>query len=108
LPGVASGDFIISVALTEPNVGSNAASLETVATARDDGYVLSGTKYFISNANVSDALLVFAQVTDDSGKPAATMFLVPRGTPGMEIGRRIRALGHNANPIFEVRFDECW
>lgn len=108
LPGVARGDLVVSVALTEPNVGSDAAALETVAAPVDGGYVLSGTKYFISNANVSDALLVFAQVKNpETGKPAATMFLVRKGSPGMEIGRRIKALGHGANPIFEVRFNDC-
>ncbi|MCC7086257.1 MAG: acyl-CoA dehydrogenase, partial [Pirellulales bacterium] len=52
--------------------------------------------------------LVFAQVADrTTGKPAATMFLVPKGSSGMKVGRRIKALGHGANPIFEVRFDHC-
>jgi alkylation response protein AidB-like acyl-CoA dehydrogenase len=109
LPGVASGDLVVSVALTEPNVGSDAGALETTATPTDAGYILSGTKMFISNANVSDALLVFAQVVDErSGRPAATMFLVPKGTSGMNIGRRIKALGHGANPIFEVNFEDCF
>lgn len=109
LPGVASGDLVVSVALTEPNVGSDAGALETAATPTDAGYILSGTKIFISNANVSDALLVFARVVDgQSGKPAATMFLVPKGTSGMNIGRRIKALGHGANPIFEVNFEGCF
>ncbi len=109
LPGVACGDLVVSVALTEPNVGSDAAALETVATPTDGGYLLSGTKIFISNANVSDALLVFAQVvSQETGKPAATMFIVPKGTPGMEVGRRIKALGHGANPIFEVHFKDCY
>lgn len=109
LPGVARGDLVVSVALTEPNIGSDAGAIETEANAIEGGYVLNGTKSFISNANVSDALLVFARTdAGEDARPAATMFIVPKGTTGMELGRRLPALGHGANPIFEVILKDCF
>jgi alkylation response protein AidB-like acyl-CoA dehydrogenase len=109
LPRVARGEFITAVALTEPNVGSDAAALETTATPVDGGYVLSGTKLFITNADVADALLVFARTAScDEKQHTATMFIVNKGSPGMVLVRRIKALAHGANPIWELKFERCF
>lgn len=109
LPRVASGDFITAVAMTEPNVGSDAAALETVAEPGGGGYLLSGTKLFITNADVADALLVFARTAPAGEKRhVATMFIVDKGAVGMTLVRRIRTLAHAANAVWEIRFERCF
>lgn len=109
LPRVASGDFITAVAMSEPNVGSDATSLETYAEPVEGGYSISGTKLFITNADVADALLVFARTAASGEKRrVATMFIVNKGSPGMSLVRKIKALAHSANPIWEIKFQQCF
>lgn len=109
LPGIASGDLISAFALTEPNAGSDAASLETKARPVDGGYVLSGTKLFITNAHDADAILVYAATKQDGdARNTVTVFLVEKGAEGMRLGQRFKTLAHGANPIWEIVFDNCF
>ncbi len=90
------GEAIGCFALTEPGAGSDAASLQTRADRRDDGYVLSGTKHWITNGGVADVALVFANADPDRGKDGITAFLIEtdrkgllrQPMPGIELGHR--------------------
>jgi acyl-CoA dehydrogenase len=106
LPRLASGELIASFALTEPEAGSDAASLRTAARRDGDHYVLNGTKRFITNAPEAGIFTVMAR-TDPATKGASgiTAFLVERGTPGLSIGKWDKKMGqkgaHTADVVFE-------
>lgn len=85
LPGLADGTSKMAFAITEPDAGSNTHLISTTARRDGDDWVLSGSKYYISGVEESDAVLVVARTgrTDD-GKPLMSLFIVPVGTPGLE------------------------
>lgn len=84
LGGIAGGEVIGSVAFTEPEVMNNLACIRTCADREGDEWVLQGTKAFVSNANLTDQILVLA-VTNDYGRHGLTVFVVPRTAAGVEI-----------------------
>jgi acyl-CoA dehydrogenase len=106
LPRLAAGDLIGSFALTEPEAGSDAASLRTTARRDGDHYVLNGTKRFITNAPHAGIFTVMAR-TDPTIKGASgiSAFVVEAGTPGVSVGKVDRKMGqkgaHTADVIFE-------
>lgn len=106
LPQLASGEMMASFALTEPDAGSDAASLTTKATREGDGFVLNGTKRFITNAIHAGVFTVFARTgTRDAGANGISAFLVERGTPGLTVAKPYRKMGfagsHESDVIFE-------
>lgn len=108
LPRLASGEIIGSFALTEPGSGSDAVSLRTSAKRIGNGYVLNGTKRFITNAPQAGLFTVFAR-TDES-KPGAdgiSAFLVEAGTPGLSLGQPDRKMGQHGAHTSDVIFDDC-
>jgi len=108
LPRLASGEIIGSFALTEPGSGSDAASLRTSAQRTGNGYVLNGTKRFITNAPQAGLFTVFART--DEKKPGAdgiSAFLVEAGTPGLSLGRPDRKMGQHGAHTSDVIFDGC-
>lgn len=74
-------------ALTEPGAGSDVASISTTARRVPGGYVLSGTKCFITNGGVADMYVTFATVDKTLGRRGLTCFLIEKGTPGLVIGK---------------------
>ncbi|MBL8551827.1 MAG: acyl-CoA dehydrogenase family protein [Hyphomonadaceae bacterium] len=107
LPGLAKMDLIASYCLTEPNAGSDAASLRT--SARADGnahYVLNGAKAFISGGGFSDLYVVMAR-TGEEGPKGVSTFLVEAGTPGLSFGKAEEKMGWRAQPTALVQFDDC-
>jgi alkylation response protein AidB-like acyl-CoA dehydrogenase len=107
LPGLASGTQTMSFAITEPDAGSNTHALTTTARRDGDGYVISGTKYWISGADQADAILV---VTRDADAPAGrdtpmSMFVVPAGSPGLTM-HAIEAELVQPEKQFTVFFDQ--
>lgn len=85
LPKIASGDMILTLALTEPSAKYDAASIKTTAVARDDAYVINGTKLFVPDANVADVLLCVARTKDGADpQDGITIFLVGTRTPGVK------------------------
>jgi acyl-CoA dehydrogenase len=94
LPRIASGDVVASFALTEPEAGSDPADLVTTARQDGDGWVLNGTKRYITNAPLADLFLVFARTDPDAkGAKGISCFLVPRDTPGLEVGPKDHKMG---------------
>lgn len=108
VPGIVRGDTVVAVAMTEPGAGSDLASIEMRATRDGEGFVLSGSKMFITNGATAD-LFVVAAKTDSSAKPSRgiSLFLVPRGTPGFSVGRRLEKMGWRSSDTAELWFDEC-
>jgi acyl-CoA dehydrogenase len=84
LPAVARGEKIAAFALTEPESGSDVASIATRAEAIEDGYVLNGEKAFISNGGIADFYVVFARTGEAPGAKGLSAFIVDRGTPGLD------------------------
>ena len=108
LPRLASGELISSFALTEPEAGSDAASLRTSARRDGDHYIFNGTKRFITNSPEAGIFTVMART--DPAKPGAagiSAFLVERGTPGLQIGPPDRKMGQKGTHTADVMFDDC-
>ncbi|PKM23040.1 MAG: acyl-CoA dehydrogenase [Gammaproteobacteria bacterium HGW-Gammaproteobacteria-14] len=103
-PGLTSGERLASYCLTEPNAGSDAASLKTQARRDGDDYVLSGTKAFISGAGSTDALVLMAR-TGAGGPKGVSCFLVPADAPGISYGRNEDKMGWKSQPTRQVILD---
>jgi alkylation response protein AidB-like acyl-CoA dehydrogenase len=95
-----------SYCLTEPDSGSDAASLKTRAIRQRDHYVLDGAKAFISGGGLSDIYVVMAR-TGEAGARGISCFLVENGTPGLSFGAPERKLGWHSQPTAMVMFDQC-
>jgi acyl-CoA dehydrogenase len=108
LPALASGELIASFALTEPEAGSDAASLRTTARREGDHYVVNGTKRFITNAPQAGLFTLMAR-TDPSNKGAGgvSAFIVERNTPGITIGKPDKKMGQRGAHTADVIFDNC-
>jgi acyl-CoA dehydrogenase len=108
LPRLASGELIGSFALTEPDAGSDAASLRTTARRDGDSYVLNGTKRYITNAPHAGVFTVMAR-TDMSkvGASGVSAFIIESGLPGLSLGKPERKMGQQGAPVCDVIFTEC-
>jgi acyl-CoA dehydrogenase len=108
LPKLASGETIASFALTEPEAGSDAASLRTSAIREGDDYVVNGTKRFITNANRAGMFTLLAR-TDPLKKGASgiSAFIVPADTKGVSIGKPEKKMGQQGAHICDVNFDNA-
>jgi len=108
LPRLASGELIASFALTEPDSGSDAASLRTSAVRDGDVYILNGTKRYISNAPEAGVFTVMAR-TDPNSKGAGgiSAFLVEAGAPGLSLGKRDIKMGQKGAHTCDVIFENC-
>ncbi|MBK6614580.1 acyl-CoA dehydrogenase family protein [Ottowia sp.] len=108
LPRLASGELTGAFALTEPEAGSDAASLRTSARRDGDHYVLNGTKCFITNAPIAGLFTVMARTDpDDLSARGVTAFLVERGMPGLSTGPAYRKMGQAGSPVSEVHMADC-
>ena len=106
LPGIASGEIITSFALTEPEAGSDSASVQTRARREGDHYVLDGTKRYITNAGKAHLFTVMARTNPDvKGAGGVSAFLVPRDTPGVTIGKSEKKMGQHGAHIHDVIFE---
>jgi len=108
LPRMASGEMIASFALTEPEAGSDAASLRTSAIRDGDHYVVNGTKRFITNAPQADVFTLMAR-TDPANKGAGgvSAFIVDARSPGISLGRKDRKMGQRGAHTCDVIFENC-
>jgi alkylation response protein AidB-like acyl-CoA dehydrogenase len=104
IPRLLRGEILGSFALSEPNVGSDPAALETRAERRGDGWVINGAKRFIGNAGLSDVYIVFAR-TGDAGPRGVSAFLVDGHAPGVS-AERLRTMGMPGWQLGAPRFDD--
>jgi alkylation response protein AidB-like acyl-CoA dehydrogenase len=107
LPGIASGELITAIAMTEPGIGSDLASMATTAVRDGSCYLVNGSKTFITNGINSD-LVITAVKTDPSQRHRGiSLLVVERGTPGFERGRNLDKLGLHSQDTAELFFDEA-
>ena len=110
LPTIA-GDRIECLAMTEPNAGSDLRGMECRAVREGDDYILTGTKHFISHADVADYVIVFAATGEDptprGPRKKITAFLVDKGTPGMNVKRGYEVVSHRGYHNAIIEFDDC-
>jgi short/branched chain acyl-CoA dehydrogenase len=108
LTPIARGEKLASFGLTEPNAGSDAAGIQTVAKRVDGGWVVSGSKTFISNACTDMSLgpVILARVAEEEGEGGYITLLMPKGTPGFSHGPKLRGIGWHALDSRELRFDD--
>jgi isovaleryl-CoA dehydrogenase len=107
LPPAAAGDTVGALALTEPNAGSDAVSLRTRAERRGEHWVLNGSKQFITNGPVADALLVYAKTAPEKGSHGISAFLVRKDDPGFVVAKSLDKMGMRGSPTGELAFQEC-
>ena len=108
LPEYASGEWISCFCLTEPDAGSDAASLKTTAIRNGDHYILNGTKRYITNAAVADTFNVMARTNPDiKGAGGISSFIVEKGTPGISLGAIDKKMGQSGSLTCDVIFEDC-
>jgi isovaleryl-CoA dehydrogenase len=106
LPGLCDGSIIGCLAMTEPGAGSDVMSMRAHVKPRDGGYVLNGTKTFITNGPVADLALVYARI-GSTDAPDIGLFIVEDGTPGFTKGKKFEKMGWRGSPTGELMFDDC-
>jgi alkylation response protein AidB-like acyl-CoA dehydrogenase len=107
LPDIASGARLAAFALTEPTAGSDASAIRTTAEKTQDGYVLNGTKQFITNGGEAELYTVIALTDKTKGARGASAFLVEKDTPGFSFGKKEKKMGIRASATRELVFRNC-
>lgn len=106
VPPMARGECIGAFCLTEANAGSDAGGVETHAVRTEHGFVLNGTKIFVTNGGVCGTVLVFA-VSEDAGGKDTGVFIVESDRPGFSVGEIEDLCGMRANPVSSLFFEDC-
>jgi acyl-CoA dehydrogenase/citronellyl-CoA dehydrogenase len=107
LPDIAAGRCVVSIAVTEPGAGSDVAGISTVATPTEGGFVLRGAKTFITNAGLSDVMIVAAKTDRNAGHRGITTFLLDTDQPGLSLGAPLPKMGWHSSDTREVFLDDC-
>ncbi len=107
LPRLSSAEMIGAWGLTEPNTGSDAGNMKTIAVQEGDEWVLNGTKSWITHGISGDVAVVIARTGDRRTSNNSTAFIVERGTPGFTGGKKENKLGMRASETAEMIFDNC-
>ena len=105
LPKLVSGEHVGALAMSEVSAGSDVVSMKLKARETDSGYVLNGTKFWITNAAYADTLVVYAKTGE--GSRGITAFLIEKDMPGFSIGQKIDKVGMRGSPTAELVFDDC-
>jgi hypothetical protein len=108
LSRLCSGELIGAHGMTEPDTGSNAYGLRMHAKKRDGGYLLNGTKMFVTNAPIADIAIVFATVDPSKGMWGITAFIIDYDTPGFSVSREIEKMGLRTSPMGELILQDCF
>ena len=107
LPKLISGEHVGSLAMSEAGAGSDVVSMKLKADAVQGGYILNGTKFWITNATEADTLVVYAKTDGSAGSRGITAFLIEKDMPGFSIGQKIEKVGMRGSPTAELVFDDC-
>ena len=109
LPKFASGELITAIAVTEPDAGSDVASLRTSAKRDGDGWLVNGSKMFITNGGIADVVFVAARTNPDvKGSRGLSIFAVEKGTDGFRASRALNKMGWHASNTAELVFEDVW
>ncbi len=107
LPKLATGEWIGAWGLTEPNTGSDAGNMKTVAVQDGDYWVINGTKCWITHGKSSDIIVVIVRTGEPRDSHGMTAFAIEKSTPGVSAGKKENKLGMRASETTEVIFDNC-
>lgn len=107
LPDIASGRRLAAFAVTEAEAGSDIGDIKTTATRTDEGYVINGTKQFITNGGEADIYTVIVSTDRARGARGASALLVEKDTPGFSFGRKEKKMGIRASATRELVFEDC-
>ncbi|AMO62934.1 acyl-CoA dehydrogenase domain-containing protein [Mycolicibacterium phlei] len=105
MPGIASGELIIAIAMTEPGAGSDLAGIRTSAVRDGDDWIINGSKTFISSGINADLVVVVARTDPEAGHKGFTLFVVERDMPGFERGRKLDKVGLHTQDTSELHFE---
>jgi len=108
LPALCRGEVIGAHGMSEPDSGSDAYSLRTCAEKREGGYLLNGSKLFVTNAPVADLALIFATIDPKLGRWGISAFLVEKGTPGFSVSGDVQKMGLRTAPMGELLLQDCF
>ncbi|HBS84694.1 acyl-CoA dehydrogenase family protein [Vreelandella alkaliphila] len=106
LPRMASGEWLGAIAMSEPHAGSDLAAMKTRATKTADGWLLNGSKLFITNGQVADLVIVCAKTDPSAGAKGVSLFLVDTSLAGFSRGKPIKKIGQHASDTAELAFDQ--
>lgn len=109
LSAMVRGELLTAIAVTEPDAGSDVAAMRTIAQAEGDGYVINGTKMFITNGGIADLVFVAAR-TDPTAKGSRgiSIFAVEKDTPGFKASRALEKMGWHSSDTAEMVFEDVW
>ena len=105
LKAAISGDMITGWAVTEPDAGSDVQAIKTTAVKDGDGYIINGSKIFITNGVQADFLIVLARTSDDPGYHSFSLFVVPKDLQGFKVSRKLEKIGIKCSDTAELFFD---
>jgi isovaleryl-CoA dehydrogenase len=108
LPKLVSTEMIGALGLTEPNAGSDAMGIQTTARVAEGGYLLNGTKVFITNGPIANLLIVYAKTKPEAGSRGITAFIFETDTPGYHVARKLEKLGMHGSPTGELVFEDAF
>ncbi len=108
LPKLISGEHVGSLAMSEVGAGSDVVSMKLKAEAVQGGYILNGTKFWITNAPYADTLVVYAKTAPEAASRGITAFLIEKGMEGFSIGQKIDKVGMRGSPTAELVFNDCF
>ena len=108
IPPIASGQVLGAFALTEAGAGSDPAAMETTAARKDNGYVLNGSKIFITNGAEASIIVVFAATDKALRHKGITALIVEKDTPGFSVGKHERKMGIRGSSTVELVFEDCF
>lgn len=106
LPGIASGEVITAIAMTEPGTGSDLAGIATTAVRDGDEWIINGAKTFITNGINSDLVIVVAKTNPEGGRDGMSLLVVERGMEGFERGRNLDKIGQHSADTAELSFTD--
>ncbi len=106
LPKCVTGEYVLAIAMTEPDAGSDLAGMRRSAVEKDDHWVLNGAKTYISNGINADVIIVAAKTNPDDNPHEMTLFIVERGMQGFERGRNLKKMGLKAQDTAELSFND--
>ncbi len=107
LPKLISGEHVGSLAMSEAGAGSDVVSMKLRAERVQGGWVLNGTKFWITNSAYADTLVVYAKTAPEAGSRGITTFLIEKDMPGFSIGQKIDKMGMRGSPTAELVFTDC-
>jgi len=107
LPPLCTGQHIGALGLTEPNAGSDAVNIQTVAVRKGDHYVVNGTKMFITNGSVANTIVLYAKTDKEKRARGLTAFILDTRFPGFSVSKELKKYGHRGSPTAELILQDC-